>query len=216
MGKLYHYIHCPFCIRVRMALGALNKNYQSEVLSYDDEETPIALTGVKMLPIFEDEDGPQNESLDIIRKLDKDDYLGMSSLKDSHKLKDFEELLNRLASPIHNLAMPYWVYSKEFNDSARKYFLKKKEAKRGPFNLLAQRKAQFLKELSPLLTEVESHIDPFFDKNSKVTIWDIILASHLWGLYMIPEFQFSPRLHSYLQQVGEHCHFNYHEDFWRE
>ena len=40
--KLYHYVHCPFCVRVRMILGFLQLPYQSIVLPYDDEVTPVS------------------------------------------------------------------------------------------------------------------------------------------------------------------------------
>ena len=70
--KLYHYVHCPFCVRVRMAAGFLNTSYESIVVPYDDEATPINLTGKKMLPIWvNDKRLAQNESLDIIKNLDQ-------------------------------------------------------------------------------------------------------------------------------------------------
>ena len=40
------------------------------VLPYDDETTPVNLTGVKMLPIIEIDGETSNESLEIISKLD--------------------------------------------------------------------------------------------------------------------------------------------------
>ena len=55
--KLYHYVHCPFCVRVRMGLGYLGINFESIVLAYDDEKTPVKLTGKKMLPILVSDDG---------------------------------------------------------------------------------------------------------------------------------------------------------------
>lgn len=214
MTKLYHYIHCPFCVRVRLSLGYLERPYESIVLPYDDEKTPLDLTGVKMLPIATVDGQTINESLEIIKKLDQENALHHNLLDDADQMDYLEDLLNRLGKPIHNLAMPYWIYTKEFNETSRQYFQKKKELKRGPFNKLAQRKEEFLSELEPLLTEVEKSIGPFFLKQSDFTIFDIMLASHLWGLYVVPEFQFSPFLHRYFQMVKKVCHFDYHEDFW--
>ncbi|MFP5459556.1 MAG: glutathione S-transferase N-terminal domain-containing protein, partial [Bacteriovoracia bacterium] len=68
--RLFHYVHCPYCVRVRLALGFLGTSWESQVLSYDDEVTPVKLTGKKMLPIALIDDVPMNESLDIIRRLD--------------------------------------------------------------------------------------------------------------------------------------------------
>jgi glutaredoxin 2 len=68
--KFYHYVHCPFCVRVRMTLGLLDLPYESVVVSYDDEITPVKLTGTKMLPIMSIDGKVMNESLDIMAKLD--------------------------------------------------------------------------------------------------------------------------------------------------
>ncbi len=213
--KLYHYIHCPFCIRVRMALGFFGLDYESIVLDYNDEETPIALTGTKMLPIMEIDGVVMNESLEIIKTLamksDKDLFL---SELDGEKWDQLNLLLNTLGSDIHNLCMPYWAWSKEFTPEAREYFIKKKSAKRGPFNILAQNKDIYLQGLDSTLSSLTSKLIPFYE-NSNITILDIALASHLWGMYIFPEFQFPPQIHIYLQSVREKTNFNYHEDFWR-
>jgi len=204
--KLYHYVHCPFCVRVRMALGYLNIPYESKVLRYDDEATPTKLTGVKMLPILQFEGGAMNESLDIIKFLDKENKLKPSG-------NDIGPLLNELGNPIHSLAMPYWIYTPEFDQVSRDYFKNKKEIKRGPFKDLVLRKDEFIQELMPLLKKVEDDLHPFY-QSATFGLNDILLAAHLWGLYIVPEFQFSEKLHTYLQSVKNICHFNYHHDFW--
>ena len=71
---LYHYVHCPFCVRVRLALGFLNVAYDSIVVPYDDEKTPIELVGKKMLPIAVIEGKAMNESLDIIEAIDQENF----------------------------------------------------------------------------------------------------------------------------------------------
>ncbi len=204
--KLYHYVHCPFCVRVRMALGYLNIPYESKVLRYDDEATPISLTGLKMLPILQFEGRAMNESLDIIKFLDKENKLKPSG-------KDIGPLLNELGNPIHSLAMPYWIYTPEFDEVSRDYFKKKKEIKRGPFKVLVQKKDDFIQELMTILNKVEDDLHPFYQSES-FGLDDILLAAHLWGLYIVPEFQFSEKIHSYLQSVKNICNFNYHQDFW--
>lgn len=224
MIKLYHYEHCPFCLRVRFALGLLNIPYESKVLSYADEETPLSLTGVKMLPIITkdgehglpEEDGQSiNESLDIIQYLDKENILSHDWLNQTKEREKLENFLDQLASPIHNLCMPYWIYTKEFDEEGRKYFQTKKEKKRGPFNLLIQNKKQFLDQVTPLLGQLEEKLTPFYESD-KLTIKDIMVASHIWGLYIFPEFQFSPKIHQYLQGIKEQTGFDYHRDLWLE
>jgi glutaredoxin 2 len=208
---LYHYVHCPFCVRVRMALGYLNLKYESKVLPYDDEVTPIKLTGKKMLPILAHQSGVMNESLDIIAFIDKTNELKVHEITQASAFQETEALLNRIGSPVHSLAMPYWVYTPEFSESSRLYFKKKKEAKRGPFSELVKNQKQFTDELAPHLKTVEENLKPFY-KSSSFSLQDILIASHLWGLYVVPEFQFSEKLHQYLQTIKQHCRFNYHQD----
>lgn len=211
--KLYHYVHCPFCVRVRLALGFLQISFESIVVPYDDEETPVKLTGKKMLPIMAFDDGTiMNESLDIIKKLDQNNLL-KNQLMDLYQ-EEFNALLDRIGKPVHNLCMPYWIWTPEFNQNSRNYFQKKKEVKRGPFAKLIHQKEEFIAELDLILANLENDLKPFY-KNDEMTILDIALAAHLWGMYIFPEFQFSPKIHNYLQKVKRQCAFEYHGDFWR-
>lgn len=211
--KLYHYVHCPFCVRVRLALGYLQLAYDSNVVPYNDEETPTKLTGKKMLPIMAFDDGTvMNESLDIINKLDSNNLL-KNELMITHQ-EEINALLDRIGKPVHNLCMPYWIWTPEFNEQSREYFQKKKEIKRGPFKNLIHQKEEFIAELDLILAGLENDLRPFY-KNNEMTILDIALAAHLWGMYIFPEFQFSPKIHQYLQKVKRQCAFDYHSDFWR-
>ncbi len=197
-----------------MALGLLNLKYESIVLPYDDESTPVQLMGVKMLPIFDFGDSRvSNESLDIIKILDTDNLLRCDLLTEE-KLEELNSLLSEIGSNVHSLCMPYWMWTPEFNDQSRKYFQDKKESKRGPFSKLIQNKETFLNGLSTTLSSLEKELLPFY-QSEKITILDIMIASHLWGMYIFPEFQFSQKLDTYLQEVRRLTKFNYHEDFWR-
>ena len=209
---LYHYVHCPFCLRARMALGFLNIPWKSVVLPYDDEETPIKFTGKKMLPILTSGDGHHHdESLDIIERLDTADKLSFGKYKNH---AEFAPLLLKLGDSIHPLCMPYWIYTKEFDPKAQEYFRKKKEKTYGPFSSLALRRKEFLLPLEKHLAQLEKNLIPFYE-NTTLSILDLLLASHLWGMYVVVEFQFSSVLHDYLQRVKTLCRFDYHRDLWR-
>lgn len=211
--KLYHYVHCPFCIRVRMGFGLLGIAYESKVLPYNDEKTPLQLTGVKMLPILEISEGNAiNESLDILKRFDPKNLLSWELY---HKLNnEVETLLAKISGPVHCLCMPYWIWTPEFDSASRKYFQTKKEIKRGPFKNLIKNKDHTLKILNDILSgELEECLTPFY-QSPTLTIIDIMIASQLWGLYIFPEFQFSVKIHQYLQSVKNQTHFDYHQDFW--
>ena len=49
---LYVYDHCPFCVRVRLAMGVKNVKHLIHFLANDDIATPTALVGKKIAPIF--------------------------------------------------------------------------------------------------------------------------------------------------------------------
>jgi len=198
-----------------MSLGFLGIAFNSRVLSYDDEKTPLNLTGKKMLPIAEfinDSGQPSlsmNESLDIIAKLDQDNQLRVNET-DRPKM---EGLLTALGENIHSLCMPYWIWTPEFSPASRQYFCQKKEMKRGPLRQLLKHKVTFLNRLELDLEDLEPQLCPYY-QSAKLSIADIMLAAHLWGLYIVPEFRFSAKMHTYLQTIKKECHFDYHRDFW--
>jgi glutaredoxin 2 len=176
--------------------------------------TPVHLTGKKMLPIMLYDDGKaQNESLDILKTQDVNNVLNWKLLEEN--LATVSALLDKIGSLVHSLAMPYWIWTPEFNEQSRLYFQSKKEVKRGPFKKLVHQHEVFARQLDLILSnEVLPELKPFY-KSDKLTILDIMITAHLWGMYVVPEYQFGPRMHEYLMRVKDTTHFNYHEDFWR-
>lgn len=215
MIKLYHYSHCPFCVRVRIALGLLHIPFETVLIPYDDEATPMNLIGKKMLPIVVDDQGQaMGESLDIIGLWDKQNILNTSSIRNDKDFPLFEDFLNKMGKMIHSLCMPHWIYTKEFNEQSRQYFQKKKESQRGPFSILIKNRSQFENDLKPYLTQIEYKLNPFYNGNS-ISLYDVMIASHLWGLYCVPEFQFSSKMHDYLQTIKKYSSFEYQSDLWK-
>lgn len=75
---VYVYDHCPFCVRVRLALGIKNVKHNIYFMANDDISTPTKLVGKKIAPIFAlpEDDLVMGESLDIIAKVDSDERFG--------------------------------------------------------------------------------------------------------------------------------------------
>ena len=211
--ELYHYVHCPYCVRVRLALGHLDLTWKSIVIPYDDEETPVKLAGQKMLPIMKIDGKAMNESLDIIRAIDISNILKIERAQSS-AWNELELIINKLGKNVHNLAMPYWVWTPEFTESSRAYFIAKKSAKRGPFDVLRARRNEFEAPLLKDLNELTPRIKNFWDSN-ELSILDIALASQLWGLFIVPEFRFPQEWHEYLMKVKVACRFDYQANYWR-
>ena len=78
LPTVYVYDHCPFCVRVRFALGLKNIKHNVHFMANDDVPTPTALVGKKIAPIFqwEEADVCMAESLDIIDLVDQDPRMG--------------------------------------------------------------------------------------------------------------------------------------------
>lgn len=210
MPILYHYVHCPYCVRIRLALGFFNIAYDSKVIAYDNETLPVSLCGKKMLPIYQDNDGTIiNESLDIIHHLDKKSVLFSNITKDQLELTD--SIINEAGQRLHPLAIPQWANTLEFQGNARTYFMDKKEASTGSFMALHEQEATLKSDLSAFLDNLD--LPPVFFNGDSFSILDIQIASHLYGLYSLIDFYIPRHIHDYLQRVRHICHFNYHEDY---
>lgn len=201
MIKLYHYLHCPFCIRVELALGYLKIPFTSQVLAYDDEETPKKLSGKKMLPIADIDGNIVNESLDIIYRLDKDNKFSIASVVQTNEFQDFKKLLDLIAEQVYMLAMPHVIHTEEFSESAAKYFQEKKEEKRGSFKKLISNKKKYLNELKQLLSITQVQLRPFYN-SAEFSIYDICLVSQLWMLYIVPDYEFTKEMQEYMTRVS--------------
>lgn len=74
----YVYDHCPFCVRVRLALGLKGVKHELRFLANDDVKTPTMLANKKLTPIFElpGRISAMTESMDIIRLMDSQPIFG--------------------------------------------------------------------------------------------------------------------------------------------
>ena len=52
LPTVFVYDHCPFCVRVRLALGLKNIKHTVHFMANDDIPTPTKLVGKKVAPIF--------------------------------------------------------------------------------------------------------------------------------------------------------------------
>merc|ERR1719231_806015 len=101
LPELYVYDHCPFCVRVRVALGVKGIKHKLVFMGNDDVETPTALVGKKIAPIWVDEDGAMAESLDIVKKMDPEGFFAPASGREDLKAwqKSVQTLMRKLQRP---------------------------------------------------------------------------------------------------------------------
>lgn len=106
------YDHCPFCVRVRFALGVKNIKHNINFLANDDVKTPTKLIGKKMAPIFElpEDNLIMAESLDIIAKVDSDERFGATeTLKPASTRTDLKEWQKSVQTLLRTLQRPRYV-----------------------------------------------------------------------------------------------------------
>lgn len=170
-----------------------------EILSNDDEETPIRMIGRKMLPILEDADGYMAESLDIVRKIDALDghplFAGEPRPEITRWLNDWADVIRKLVVP----RTPDPVFPEFRTRSARDYFTAQKEGIVGNFqDLLAQTDA-FVIEMETGLVEL-SRILP---DSPNSTIDDILIFPFLRSLSIISNIEMPSTVRAYCDRLSE-------------
>ncbi|KAL7580747.1 hypothetical protein ACA910_001031 [Epithemia clementina (nom. ined.)] len=107
---IYVYDHCPFCVRVRMALGLKNVKHALHFMANDDITTPTGLVGKKIAPIMQWDSLVMAESLDIVQHLDQDPRLGPThSIAPFTGRQDLKIWQNEVQNLLRNLQRPRYV-----------------------------------------------------------------------------------------------------------
>ncbi|BEO42777.1 glutaredoxin 2 [Serratia marcescens] len=150
--KLFIYDHCPFCVKARMIFGLKHLPIRLVTLLNDDETTPFNLIGKKMVPILLKDDGEaMPESLDIVRYVDGLDGKPVLTGRTNPAIAEW---LRRVDSYAAKLLLPRIAHAdlEEFaTDSARRYFIDKKQASIGDF-------AEHLANSADLIAELETDL----------------------------------------------------------
>jgi len=112
LPTVYVYDHCPFCVRVRLALGFKNVKHIVNFLANDDIPTPTKLVGKKIAPIFAlpVDDLIMGESLDIIKLVDEDPRFGpVGQIKPATGRTDIKAWQKSVQSLLRTLQRPRYV-----------------------------------------------------------------------------------------------------------
>lgn len=108
---VYVYDHCPFCVRVRLALGLKNIKHDVRFMANDDVALPTSKVGKKIAPIFEMVGrAPFAESLDIVRFVDSDPKFGPPGrFKEMSDRTDLKAWQKSVQEPLRKLQRPRYV-----------------------------------------------------------------------------------------------------------
>lgn len=202
--KLYTYDHCPYCVRARMIFGLKNLPFELVILANDDEATPMALVGKKVVPILIKEDGmAMPESLDIVRYVDEN--FGEKILSEQIR-PEIEEWVKAVGRYYNHLLAPRFVKMDlpEFkNQSAVDYFIKKKTESLGDFQKNLDETENYLVRLYQDLENLISLIKSDSALNGKLSLEDIIVFPILRNLTCVRNVQFPPEILAYLEEMSK-------------
>ena len=203
--KLYTYDHCPYCVRVRYALGAKNLAFEHEILLNDDEATPTRLIGAKMVPILERDDGtPMGESLDIVRHIDA--VYGERLFPESGNGAALAEWAEAHGETVRTLLFPRWAIAplEEFaTESARAYFTRKKTESIGDFQEALDNTPALKASMEAALADLEPLIQSPDGVHGSLTIDDVDVFARLRGLTLVKDLRFPPGVRGYVDHMSD-------------
>lgn len=202
--NLYIYDHCPFCVKARMIFGLRDVPVTLVTLLNDDAETPIRLTGEKMVPILEFEDGhTMGESMDIVRGIDSEAE-GVKVM-DGPRNPEIERWTSAVSETVGKLFIPRAPRAPlgEFaTPEAAAYFTRNKEATFGDFNELLAQTPELLVELDRWLNELDPLIQSPEAVNQVLSLDDIALFPVLRQLSLVEGVKYPARVEAYRQAMS--------------
>ena len=226
---LYVYDHCPFCVRVRAALGLKNIKHNLHFLANDDVKTPTALVGKKISPILEWKEASvcMPESMDIVQLVDGDVRLGPTGvIKPKTGRDDLKAWQSSVQDLLRGLQRPRYVATgliPEFQQlDGRHAFIKnhqlvgytKDEWKKGDMPLedklklyaeaMAKDPASDIEEVNRKLVELD---DMIYSVNhcspGGVSLDDIDLFARLRSITIIRDVDWPTKLRTYMDNMSE-------------
>lgn len=229
LPRVYVYDHCPFCVRVRLALGYKNVKHEVFFMANDDKQTPMKLVGKKVAPIFElrDEGFAMMESMDIIKKIDSEERYGQTNvIAPQSERKDIKAWMKSTQDLLRTLHRPRYMMATlpEFaQKDSRDYFVAghqlppyekaqwKEEldmaTKWKLYREAFEKTPQLLPELNAKLRELEAmiHCEYYCTEGSGFSYDDIDLWARLRSLTLVKGAQFGPKTRAYIDNIAAMC-----------
>ncbi|AKP73742.1 Glutaredoxin-2 [Piscirickettsia salmonis] len=212
---LYEYKYCPYCIRVRLALGLKNIPYEAVAVDYADSELPTRLIGKKMLPVLKTVAGDYlGESLDIVKYLDEN-HAGPAIIA-SARQAEIETILTKSRRAVYGLLAPRWLRAgfKELESQAAQDYLRHKFESSLECTLeesLANT-AEYFEILKPVFAQLEALLTHTETVDGVISYADIVLVPPLVNLTLVKDIPLPDKLKQYLahwaEQTGVDLYYN--------
>lgn len=209
---LFVYDHCPFCVRVRYALGHKNVKHNLIWLLNDDVTTPTALIGKKLVPIFQPE-GPAGrsmpESMGIIEAIDSDNKFGQPGLfKPATSRDDISKWMDETAMPLRRLTrvrysratLPEFAFADARETYVKNHPLCDPDSYDENFN----RSSEYIAEIQGKLNELDEMIySKEFCSPGGLSYDDIVLFPKLRSFTVIKGLELPSRVKEYIEYQAQ-------------
>lgn len=208
---LIHFEFCPFCHRVRLALGFKKIAYAEKVDRFYGPDHFRAISGFDRLPVLVYGDGTrQGESLDIIRSLDER-FPNTVPLARASGEEAFQNVLawrSRISDNLFRLISPVLPVYEGLGDDpqAMVYYRQRMEGWLGLSleELHAQRHA-FYEAMRPELEAMASTVDHNGFYQPEFSIADTVITGDLTGLRLLDGIELPRALSAYFARVEAAC-----------
>jgi len=232
LPTVFVYDHCPFCVRVRLALGIKNVKHNVRFMANDDVPTPTKLVGKKIAPIFAfpEDSLVMMESLDIIKLVDSDPRFGpVGQIKPGTKRDDLKAWQKAVQTLLRTLQRPRYVATgllPEFQQlDSRHAFIRnhqlppyeKPEWKGSDGNpgMVMEKKLELyaeamVKDPAPLIEELNAKLvelddiiySPYYCTEGGLSYDDIDLWSRLRSITIVKGVQWPTKLRAYMDNFS--------------
>lgn len=228
LPTVFVYDHCPFCVRVRVALGIKNIKHNLHFMANDDIPTPTKLVGKKIAPIFAlpEDNLIMAESMDIVNLVENDPRFGPCNvIRPATGRTDIKDWQKSVRDLLRNLQRPRYVATgllPEFQQlDGRHAFIKnhqlppfeKKEWKEGDMEMeqklnlyaeaMAKDPALLLEELNRKLVELDDIIySEHYCSAGGMSLDDVDLFSRLRSITIIKGVEWPTKTRTYMDTMS--------------
>jgi len=204
--RVYVYDHCPYCVRVRYALGMKNIKHQLVWLLNDDKDTPTALVGKKVVPIFQMGDEIMKESMDIVRRVDGDPQFGPVHMFGPETGR-FQGWFSANADPLRRLLRTRHVLAPlpefSFKDGRNAFIANHPLPEPSDYAENLANSAELVQQVQRAMPELESLIfSPEHASADGLSYDDVDLFARLRSFTIIRDLHLPPKVSAYVEHMA--------------
>jgi len=201
---LHCYDHCPYSIKVELALAFLGVPYSRVLYGYGDMEGPKSLMGKKQLPVMEYMKSFTSESLDIIDMLDTN--TAHRSIPPRTCREDLKQWLKEITPTRQDLTRPrvIQVDVKDWADQRDVRYAKKKYEKKGfNYRTAKARSGELIRQMNEFLEIFNDKIlyDEYSVNEFGFGMDDIEVLPHLRTLTCVKGLNWPQKTRLYLENA---------------